>query len=53
MDEKKQFALVAICIVSAVQCFAWYGGHNGQVFAFTSLVIGGIVGSILGFSFKK
>jgi hypothetical protein len=42
---------VFICfIIAAVQCAAWYFGKNGTVFAFTSLTIGAIAGSIFGFS---
>jgi len=55
MDDtlKVKFAVYVIGIIAAIQGGAWYFGHNGQVFAFTSLVIGLTVGSVLGFSFKK
>jgi len=48
-----QFGLGVIGIVAILQSLAWICGFNGQVFAFTSLVIGGISGTILGFSFGK
>jgi len=46
---KFYFGAYACTIVAAIQVTAWILGHNGAVFAFTSLIIGGIVGSILGF----
>ena len=53
MNDKTIFALVCIGVISVSQWIAWYLGVNGQVFAFTSLIIGLISGSILGFSFQK
>lgn len=47
--HKFYFGMYAITIVAAIQVIAWQLGKNGQVFAFTCLIIGGIVGSILGF----
>jgi len=45
--------MFVIAIIAILQGGAWYSGHNGTVFAFTSLIIGAIVGSILGFSLKN
>jgi len=45
--------MFSIGVVSSMQFYAWHSGHNGTIFAFTSLVIGAVVGSILGFSLKK
>jgi hypothetical protein len=42
-----------IYIVASLQVYAWSNGLNGTVFAFTSLIIGGVAGSLLGFSLKK
>jgi len=53
LDDKKIFAIFVISIISSLQVVAWYCGHNGTVFAFSSLIIGAVVGSILGFSLKK
>lgn len=46
---KFYFGAYAVTIVAAIQVIAWQLGKNGQVFAFTCLIIGGIVGSIFGF----
>ena len=53
MNDKTMFAVVVVLCVSALQGIAWYLGFNGQVFAFTSLIIGLTAGSILGFSFRR
>ena len=53
MEDKTIVAIVAIVCVTALQVAAWVCGFNGQVFAFTSLIIGGVVGSILGFTFQR
>ena len=53
MEDKNIIAMVAIVCVTALQVAAWVCGFNGQVFAFTSLIIGGVVGSILGFTFQR
>lgn len=53
MNEKIVFGMYAMAVVAALQMIAWYSGANGQVFALTSLVIGGVVGSLLGFSVTK
>lgn len=56
MNEKTLKAIIGMYILSIVallQLVAWYFGFNGQVFAFTSLIIGGITGTLLGFSLKK
>ena len=42
----KVFCLIAVAILAGLQLFAWYSGHNGVVFAFTS----GCIGSLLGFA---
>jgi len=52
MNEKIIFAMFVIGVVAALQSVAWYIGFNGAVFAFTSLIMGTIAGSILGFSFS-
>jgi len=49
--DKDKFALTVIGTVAVLQGIAWFCGFNGQVFAFTSLIIGSITGSVLGFSF--
>jgi len=48
---KHVFGGVVVVTVAGMQLFAWHSGLNGQVFAFTSLIIGLTAGSILGFSF--
>lgn len=56
MDEKTIkviFAMFVISVVAAMQGVAWYIGFNGTVFAFTSLIIGTVAGTILGFSVTK
>jgi len=47
--SNKCFGLIAITIIVLMQLYAWGSGHNGVVFAFTSLVVGSIVGVTLGF----
>lgn len=46
--SNKVFAIISVGIIAGLQFYAWYSGHNGYVFAFTSVIIGGIVGAILG-----
>jgi len=53
MEDKYIIALVIIGLCSVTQWVAWYIGVNGQVFAFTSLIIGAIAGSLFGFSIHK
>jgi len=56
LRDKIIFGMYVIAIATVLQLAAWYFGHNGQVFAFSSLIIGLTAGSILGFSlnlFKK
>jgi len=48
--DDKTFGVIVIIIVAVIQLMAWYSGHNGQVFAFTSLIVGLIAGKLLGFS---
>ncbi len=51
--DKYSFGVIVILVVSAMQLIAWYMGQNGTVFAFTSLIVGLVVGKILDFTFKK
>lgn len=44
IQDKTIIGIVGICAVVILQCMAWASGHNGQVFALTSAVIGGITG---------
>ena len=46
--SNKVFGILAIIIIAIMQLYAWYSGHNGAVFAFTSLCIGSITGASLG-----
>jgi len=48
MEDKTIIGVVGICGVVILQCVAWASGHNGQVFALTSAVIGGITGFTFG-----
>jgi len=52
MNDKTIFAMFLIMVVAALQIVAWICDIDGQVFAFTSLIIGLVGGSILGFSFN-
>lgn len=52
MNEKIIFAMFVIGVVASLQVYAWHSSYNGAVFAFTSLIIGLVAGSILGFSLK-
>jgi len=55
LDEKTLkyiFSMFIVGIVASLQVVAWYLGLNGTVFAFTSLIIGVVAGSILGFTFN-
>ena len=52
LDQKIKFSMFLIAVVAMLQGIAWYLGYNGQVFAFTSLIIGLTAGSVLGFSFR-
>lgn len=48
MDISKRLTgLVVIVIMVFIQLWAWQGGYNGQVFAFTSFIIGIVTGVIL------
>jgi len=53
MESKHKFAMYVIGIVALLQGCAWATGKNGQVFAFTSLVIGSVAGIILGIKVNK
>ena len=53
MEDKMIFAVVVILCATGLQIGSWIMGFNGTVFAFTSLLIGAIAGSILGFSINK
>jgi uncharacterized membrane protein YqgA involved in biofilm formation len=48
-----KFGMFAIGIVAIIQGIAWICGQDGMVFALTSAVIGGVTGTILGFSVNK
>lgn len=43
------FGGFVIVVMVGLQLTAWYWGHNGIVFAFTSAIVGLITGSIFGF----
>ena len=43
------FGMFVIAIVAGLQVVAWVMGFNGAVFAFTSLIIGSVAGTVLGF----
>jgi len=53
ISERFIFGMFVIGIVAGLQVVAWCVGFNGQVFAFTSLIIGLTAGSLLGFSLKR
>jgi len=48
----KLAAVIIIVVVGAVQCVAFAMGYNGQVFAFTSLAIGALIGLATGIPIK-
>lgn len=55
MNEKTTkivFAMYVLSLVTLLQLVAWYLSINGAIFAFTSLIIGAVAGSILGFSLR-
>jgi len=47
MKEATIISIVGIICLTILQLYAWYCGHNGAVFAFTSAVIGLIIGKAL------
>lgn len=49
LTGKMKFGMFVIAIAAGLQLVAWYSGHNGLVFAFTSLAIGSTIGAVLGF----
>lgn len=49
--QKTIIAVTALLCLSALQIYAWSIGLNGAVFAVTSAIFGGIVGSY--FNIKK
>jgi hypothetical protein len=51
--EKDLLGLCIIIVVSIVQVVAWTLKIDGGTFAFTSLVIGTIAGSLFGFKVAK
>ena len=53
MNEKTIFGIVICCLVTVLQLVAWCMGFNGQIFAFTSLIIGLTAGAVLGFKFPN
>ncbi len=52
LKAKVIIAVTGITAVSILQIVAWMSGHNGQVFALTSSIIGVSVGFFLGFTKK-
>ena len=50
MKDKFICGTIIIVVMAVLQGYAWYTGHDGQVFALTSLIIGGISGVLFGFS---
>ena len=52
-EAKYVFAGFVIAVVGILQGVAWLMGKNGTIFAFTSLVIGGVAGAVLGISLKN
>lgn len=46
--SNKIFGMFSISIIAILQLYAWYMGHNGVIFAFSSVIIGGVVGALLG-----
>lgn len=53
MNDKFIFGMFAIGAVTFLQIVAWLCGHNGQVFALTSAVIGGVSGVLLGIKIAR
>jgi hypothetical protein len=53
LKYKWKYGTYIIGMVAILQGFAWATGHDGQVFALTSLSIGGIIGALFGFSIAK
>jgi len=53
MKDKLKVGCYVIAIVAGLQLYAWHTGHDGQVFAFTSLVIGAIAGTMMGFTYSR
>lgn len=51
--DKTIIGLTGIVAVTVLQCAAWLGGFDGQVFALTSAVIGGVVGVTFGFRARE
>lgn len=51
--DKLKFGMYVIGIVATLQGIAWITGHNGAIFNFTSLVIGGVAGTLLGFTYNR
>lgn len=50
MEDKHILAGVIIVCMSCIQIIAFVTGHNGAILGFTSLIIGGIAGSVFGFT---
>lgn len=53
MNDKTKFGMFVIGVVALLQIIAWCFNFNGQVFAFTSLIIGLVTGVILDFKFHR
>jgi len=53
LEPKHVLGIVGIASVTYLQTVAWFTGHNGAAFALTSAVIGGVVGTLVGFGYAK
>lgn len=49
IKDKNIVGTIAIICVTVLQVMAWHYNHDGQVFALTSFIIGGVIGSLFGF----
>lgn len=49
--DKYIFGMFVIAVVALLQGCAWGLGKDGNIFAFTSSIIVGVAGSILGFQY--
>lgn len=47
--DKTTFCAIGIVCLCILQGVAWVMNMNGTIFAFTSTIIGGLVGAVLGF----
>ena len=53
LEPKHIFGMFTIGVVGTLQAVAWIMGHDGTIFATTSLIIGAVAGTILGFQYGK